>query len=459
MSSLSLILILTVLPPDSLVCPMRVDTAQELELAILPPENVSLPVQYRIDWGDGETLDWTEPVNSRTEVYRYHRYRQPGTYQLQVMLRDRLGISSEWSRPVAVEVVPSLLKWFAPTLEPVVGAPALDENGNVYLGDESGTVYSFNSAGELRWTFQVRQPVYAGATVEQGLVYVPALDSCLYCLDTLGKLKWSVNLGDELWTPPAIGQDQNLYLTTDKGRLVSVDAKGRIRWQVQLGDEAAGAPTLGPDGNIYVSADSIYCFTPKGKRRWAFGTPDNAYFFAGPVVDGQGLVYCGSFDGYVYCLGRDGRMVWRAPVPDEDEIRTEVVFDPEGRMYLGTDGYYLCVKEPGKTIRVVYETGDGICATPAVSAQGTVYLLSDDGVLYAFTREGRIFFTAEVAGGDKELYYSSSPAIGQDGTVYVGSWDGGIYAFHGDAPPANTVWAQYRGDAQHRGRVTVRKGR
>lgn len=457
MNCVVLISLLAITPPDSLICPMKIDTMTDVELAIFPPENVTLPVQYRIDWGDGDTLDWTEPINSRSEIFRYHRYSQPGEYQLKVMLKDRLGISSDWSKSVRIQVVPSLVKWFAPTLEPVVGAPTLDENGNVYIGDESGMVYSFNPNGELRWTFQTRQPIYGGFSIERNLVYVPSLDSHLYCLDTSGNLRWSVSIGDELWTPPALDTDKNLYLTTDKGKLISLDPKGKIRWQLELGDEAASAPTIGPDGNIYVCADSIYCFTPKGKRRWAFGTPDNSYFFASPVVDEQNLIYAGSFDGYLYCLGKEGRVQWRAPVPDEDEIRTEVVFTADNRIYLGTDGYYLCVKEPQTNIRVVYETNDAVCSTPAVSSSGTVYFLSDDGVFYAISPEGRIFFTAEIAPGDKELYYTSSPAIGADGTVYIGSWEGGVYAFYGDAPPLKTFWPQFRGNSQHTGRVTIKK--
>ncbi|MGB9742677.1 MAG: PQQ-binding-like beta-propeller repeat protein [candidate division WOR-3 bacterium] len=459
MLSLLIPILITLMPPDSLIYPRKADTAAELELVISPPKNVSLPVQYRIDWGDGDTLDWTEPTGSMTPIFRSHRYRTPGKYSIRVMARDRIGTTSAWSRGCSVEVVPSLLKWYAPTLEPVVAAPALDEYGNVYIGDESGTLYSFNPAGVLRWTFQTRQPVFGGVTIERGLVFLPSLDSCLYCLDTAGNLKWSVNVGDEIWTPPAIGTDLNLYLTTDHGKLVSIDPGGKIRWQVKLGDEAAAAPTIGPDGNLYVSADSLYCFTTRGKRRWAFGTPDNSYFFAAPVLDRQGLIYAGSFDGYVYCLGKDGRLVWRAPVPDEDEIRTELVFSPDNRLYLGTDGYYLCVLEPGSPVRIVYETDDAVISTPAISTRGTVYLLSDDGFLYAFTREGTILFRAEVAAGDKDLYYTSSPAIGPDGTVYVGSWDGGLFAFYGDAPPADTPWPQFRSCPQHTGRVNGKQRR
>ncbi len=454
------LLLLSIAPPDSFVYPLKVDTSQALELTIFPPKGTQPPLRYRIDWGDGDSMDWGEPGFFQWEIYRTHQYQKPGVYIIRVMVGDGSGAVSEWSKPCSVTVVPSLLKWFSPTLEPVVASPALDNNGNVYVGDESGTLYSFSPAGELRWSFSARGAIYAGATVDAGLVYVPALDSWLYCLDTLGNLKWSVKIGDELWTPVAIGKDRNIYLVTDQGRLVSVDPKGRVRWQVKLGDEASSAPTIGPDGNLYVSADSVYSFTPRGKRRWAFGTPEGSYFFAAPVVDHNRLVYVGNFDGNLYCLGPDGRMRWRSPVPEGDEVRTEAVFAPDSHVYLGTDGDYLCAYDfTAGRWQVVYEAGDVICATPAVSEKGAVYVVSDDGVLYALTSAGRLFFSYQIAVEEKELYFTSAPTIGPDGTVYVGSWDGGIYALEGDAPPANTLWPQFRVNAQHTGRIKAGKGR
>ncbi len=452
--------LLTIAPPDSFVYPLKIDTQQMVELAVFPPRGYQLPLSYRVDWGDGDSTEWSNPVFSEWDYYLSHRYQTPGVYTIRVMLKDGSGAVSDWSRPCSITVVRSLLRWFAPTFEPVVGSPALDNNGNVYVGDESGTLYSFSPAGELRWSFKAKEAIYSGVTVDAGLVYVPSLDSWLYCLDTLGNLRWSVNLGDELWSPVAVGKDRNIYLTTDKGRLVSVDPKGRVRWQVKLGDEASSAPTIGPDGNLYVSADSVYSFTPRGKRRWAFGTPDGSYFFAAPVVDYNRLVYVGNFDGHLYCLGPDGRMRWRSLVPEEDEVRTEVVFGSDSMLYLGTDGDYLCFYNlRTRRWQVVYEAGDVICATPAVSERGTVYVLSDDGFVYAFTSQGRLLFSYQIAWDDKDIYFASSPTIGPDGTVYVGSWDGGVYALEGDGPPANTVWSQYRVNAQNNGRVKPGKGR
>jgi outer membrane protein assembly factor BamB len=193
----------------------------------------------------------------------------------------------------------------------------------------------------------------------------------------------------------------------------------------------------------------------RGRRRWAFGAPEGEYFFASAVVDQNDVVYAGNNDGYLYCLGPDGRQQWRTPAPEGDEIRPEVTVGPDGALYFGTDGYYLCRKTPQGTPAVIYEANDIFVGAAAASDKGTIFALPDDGTLVARAANGRILWTREVATGDKEVYYSSSPTIGPDGTVYVGSWDGGLFAFRGDGPAASTAWPQYRHDAQHTGRQTL----
>lgn len=444
--------------PDSLVAPMRADTTVEIEAVIYPPANALLPLYYQVAWGDGETLAWTGPLRSATDISRYHRYRFPGEYAVSVRARDSLGRTSPWREPLAVRVEAApIQKGVFATEDPIVASPALDLHGNIYFGDESGKFYSLTPDARLRWTFQAQSAVYAAAAIDRDLVYVGSLDSNLYGLDTTGKKRWSLYLGDEVYSAAALGVDGSIYVGTDKGLLVAVAPNGKKKWSFKTGDEIAGSPTVSQKGLIYVTADSVYCLGPKGKRRWAYGAPEGDYFYASAVVDDQDLVYVGNTDGHLYCLGPDGRQQWRAPVPEEDEIRSEVTIGPDGSLYFGTDGYYFCRAQPQSKPTVLYEALDIIIATAALSDQGTTYVLADDGMLYALAESGRLLWSREVASGDKDVYYSSSPTIGPDGTVYVGSWDGGLYAFRGDGPPAHTLWPQYRGNAQHTGRVSSPK--
>jgi outer membrane protein assembly factor BamB len=447
--------------PDSLVVPMWADTWVEIEAIVFPPADAALPLFYQIAWGDGDTLDWTEPLRSLTDISRYHTYKVPGQYQVSVRAKDSLGRTSSWGRPRGVWVMPEPIQkgFFAtPDSEAIIASPTLDLHGNIYVGDEGGSFYSINPVnGDKRWVFKAKDAIYGAAAIAGDRVYFGSLDSNLYCLDTTGKQRWSLYLGDEVYCTPAIGADGTIYVVTDSGTVAAIAPNGKKKWSFKTGDEIASSPTIDLKGRIYITSDSVYCLDARGRRRWAFGAPEGDYFYASAVVDENDIVYVGNTDGFLYCLGPDGRQLWRTPVPEGDEVRPEVIVGTDSALYFGTDGSYLCRKTPQGTPTVAYEAMDVLVGTAAVSDKGTVYFLPDDGTLYALAANGRLLWTREVASGEKQVYYSSAPTIGPDGVVYVGSWDGGLYAFRADGPAASTIWPQYRHDPQHTGRVSGTK--
>ncbi|MBI2250314.1 MAG: PQQ-like beta-propeller repeat protein, partial [Brevundimonas diminuta] len=72
-------------------------------------------------------------------------------------------------------------------------------------------------------------------------------------------------------------------------------------------------------------------------------------------------------------------------------------------------------------------TGGWITSSPAVGADGTVYVGSWNNNLYALNPDGSTKWSYPTGGS-----VESSPAIAADGTVYVGSNDGKLYALKPD---------------------------
>ncbi len=81
-----------------------------------------------------------------------------------------------------------------------------------------------------------------------------------------------------------------------------------------------------------------------------------------------------------------------------------------------------------------FETGDGIESSPTIAEDGTIYVGSHDGYLYALNSGGTLkwkFKPAEPIYNKQWKHYSgilSSPTIAKDGTVYVIAPDDYLYA-------------------------------
>ena len=70
-------------------------------------------------------------------------------------------------------------------------------------------------------------------------------------------------------------------------------------------------------------------------------------------------------------------------------------------------------------------TGNSIDSSPAIGADGTIYVGSEDNKLYAINPNGTLKWSFTTGNA-----IFSSPAIGADGTICVGSLDNNLYAIH-----------------------------
>ena len=71
-----------------------------------------------------------------------------------------------------------------------------------------------------------------------------------------------------------------------------------------------------------------------------------------------------------------------------------------------------------------YKTTDSVESSPALGTDGSIYVGSNDNLLYAFSSTGALSWTYATADD-----ITSSPAIDATGTGYIGSRDNNVYAF------------------------------
>ncbi|MGN7382620.1 S-layer homology domain-containing protein [Paenibacillus sp. SAFN-117] len=116
-----------------------------------------------------------------------------------------------------------------------------------------------------------------------------------------------------------------------------------------------------------------------------------------------------------------------------DMLESSPAIGSDGTVYVGSNDGKLYALDPhaedeAGRVKWFYDTGGWIVSSPALGADGTIYVGSHDGNLYALDSHAsddadRVNWFYET--GD---WIASSPAIGADGTIYVGSYDGKLYA-------------------------------
>lgn len=170
--------------------------------------------------------------------------------------------------------------------------------------------------------------------------------------------------------------------------------------------------------SVFVASAFIGSAAERGAVLWQFETGDSVT--SSPVLDSSGNVYFGSLDGYVYSLNKDGSLRWRYNASDWVDSSPALSRD-ESTLYVGSwDNAVLALSSSSGALLWKFATDNLVYASPAVAADGTIYIGSSDGQLYALAPSGSLKWEYEVGG---EL--DSSPAIDGDGNVYVGS-DAGL---------------------------------
>ena len=231
-------------------------------------------------------------------------------------------------------------------------------------------------------------------------------------------------------------------------RTITVSAEGM---EVRItATPSVGRPPLGVSFNTLVTGG-----TAPFAYSWNFGdgsagssqkNPSHTYYAAGEftatvivrdssapqqVVQATASLTAGGWPLYHYDLQHTGR----APFVGSDAGTVKWSFyagqavygspavDANGRIYIGASDGKLWSLNPDGSVRWSYQTGGPIESSPAVNGDGRVFVGSADGKLYAIdTAAGTLVWSFQTAGP-----VASSPTPGPNGGVFIGSQDGSVY--------------------------------
>jgi outer membrane protein assembly factor BamB len=113
-------------------------------------------------------------------------------------------------------------------------------------------------------------------------------------------------------------------------------------------------------------------------------------------------------------------------------VQSSPALDANGVIYVTSwDGRLLAINSDGSR-RWVFKTGCESVSSPAIGTDGTIFFGARNRRIYAVDAAGRKQWDFKTGG-----WVDASPALGTDGTIYLGSWDKKFYALN---PAGQKQW-------------------
>ena len=317
-----------------------------------------------------------------------------------------------------------------------VGQPAWSPtNDHLLVGSDEGELYAFGSGMDIVWHWpgnwnsdMFDDCAWGTASVDGEMVYVMRAEDyeVLYALRDVGDrglataslVPGDPEEGDEVYCPPVVDQEGNVYVTTSMGYLSKYLAGlEHVVWSELIADyEMYGAVVDGAGGVFTVSGDALFAVSSAGSLQWSHSMNEPTV----PVI-GNSLLFLGDADGTAWAMGpANGNIVWKTEVAASATFTSSPLLAANGRLYL-YDGY-----------------------------NGSLYCLSTDSGHVLWRTEVRVH-SGSPRGRDMEEL-EPSMTVTSAGDIIVAD-EYGIYCIRGypDGQLANAPWPKWQHDVYNTG--------
>ncbi len=352
---------------------------------------------------------------------------------------------------------PGDLRWQYASGASEPSTPALGADGTLYVACDISHLCALEPAtGTEVWRFRTGGYISAPPTVGAGgTVLVGSWDGKVYALEgATGALKWTYQTGNTVESAPVVGVDGTVYFGCSnlvrQATITALDgALGTPKWEHATGSQGSASLALGAEGTVYARAGTnLFAIDgASGTRLWTFTAPGG--MAADPALGNDGTVYAKSWEGLLYALdGLTGapQSGWKPPLVDSSPAGPVIGFE-DTLLIPGGDRVHAFSALTGAT-KWRFSTPDGVSATPAIAADGSVYVACGTGTVYALdSATGAEHWRFETG-----ALLDAPLAIGPDGTVYVAAGNRTLCALQGTSGLAETSWPKFHQNAQNTGR-------
>ncbi|MBN2715163.1 MAG: PQQ-like beta-propeller repeat protein [Deltaproteobacteria bacterium] len=290
-------------------------------------------------------------------------------------------------------------------------SPAISTDGHVYIGSDEDALFALDSEGKVQWKFITTEATPKGVPkpeagrfdvdtspllMDDGTVVFGCHLKLIALRPAAGDLRWAFTAGtgrSKIFSSPAQSPDGTLFFGTQGNYFFALNQASDVLWTATTDGDNDSTPVVDLSGNVFFASDDgkVRSIAPGNKVRWI---KDAGAAIRAPLgLSSDGTLYAATYGNapFVLALDKDtGREKWRFSIKpglgDFYGIQSGITTDRQGYVYFGgRDGFVYCLNPKGQLVWK-HQTDDQVDSGPVLGADGTLYVGSDDGRLYAFAR-------------------------------------------------------------------------
>jgi len=307
----------------------------------------------------------------------------------------------------------------------------------IYAASDDGEFYKINQGGDVEWNHNVHDHKITGLAVD---------DNSIHTIDVSGRYIRSNEEGEEL-ASMYTGSELTSVKTSDEGyvmiggypdghgnTLFHVDQHGNVIWANDVYDGKVEDIQMDHDSNVYAIGDNgtLRKFEDDGSLEWGYESEN---------LDSNLAL---SPDGEIFTTSNEDEKVFKY-IPEENEFEWEYSLKDKPMHIIHRAAppssfpryWERSLKEtpwpvPGYDVRRTsqspyntshlegsklwnFDIGDSVSrSNPVIDDDGTIYVGSNDGHLYAIHQNGTQKWRFEM---DEDTYFRGSVAISEGGSV------------------------------------------
>ena len=319
-------------------------------------------------------------------------------------------------------------------VSPIIG------NGVIYAPFDN-TFNALNPDGSIKWSYTMinsyvnSTPALAG----NGMIYLTSTDGALYALKdniTSCSYVWKYTLPGGQPLSPVLDSNGNIYIAAvasglnSYGQIVyttslSAIKDGSLNWHAVFDQPVNASPAIDSGGMIYLGVGSgIVSYTSSGEQMWEVAGPD-ASNITSLTVDNNNQIYVTTKNGCIAKLNSTGQIIWAKP---SGEMLTQVAVSSDGDIFTCCKSGKVIVLGSEGSQKNLINVGESIIAPPVIDKAKNIVIGTINGTAISFRYDGIQRWSYKTSG-----QITAPGVIDGDGTVYICSTDGYLYAIGGSS--------------------------